>query len=122
MLDSIYQKIGGEAAMNAAVDIFYRKVLSDDTISSFFDDVDMGGQREKQKAFLTMVFGGPNKYTGKDLRTAHAKLVDQGLNAAHFDAVAGHLQDTLSELDVPENIAGEIMATAASTKSDALNQ
>jgi hemoglobin len=72
--------------------------------------------------FLTMVFGGPNEYTGKDLRTAHAKLVDQGLNAAHFDAVAGHLQDTLSELDVPENIAGEIMATAASTKSDALNQ
>jgi len=122
MLDSIYQKIGGEAAMNAAVDIFYRKVLSDDTISSFFDDVDMGGQREKQKALLTMVFGGPNEYTGKDLRTAHAKLVDQGLNAAHFDAVAGHLQDTLSELDVPENIAGEIMATAASTKSDALNQ
>jgi hemoglobin len=122
MVDSIYQKIGGEAAMNAAVDIFYRKVLSDDTISSFFDDVDMGGQREKQKEFLTMVFSGPNEYTGKDLRTAHAKLVDQGLNAAHFDAVAGHLQDTLSELDVPENIAGEIMATAASTKSDALNQ
>ncbi len=122
MTGSIYQQIGGEAAVNAAVDVFYRKVLSDDSISGFFDDTDMDAQREKQKAFLTMVFGGPNEYTGKDMRTAHAKLVEKGLNSSHFDAVAGHLQDTLSELGVPENIAGEIMSVAASTKGDVLNQ
>lgn len=122
MTESIYQQIGGEAAVNAAVDVFYRKVLSDDSISKFFDDTDMDAQREKQKAFLTMVFGGPNEYTGKDMRTAHAKLVEKGLNSSHFDAVAGHLQATLSELGVPENIAGEIMSVAASTKGDVLNQ
>ena len=122
MPESIYQQIGGEAAVNAAVDVFYRKVLSDDSISGFFDDTDMDAQREKQKAFLTMVFGGPNEYSGKDLRTAHAKLVADGLNGSHFDAVAGHLQATLSELGVPENIAGEIMSIAASTKGDVLNQ
>ena len=53
---SLYEKLGGEAAVNAAVDIFYRKVLTDDGISDFFDDVDMERQALKQKAFLTMVF------------------------------------------------------------------
>jgi hemoglobin len=122
MADTIYQKIGGEAAVNAAVDMFYRKVLSDDHISGYFDNTDMDAQREKQKAFLTMVFGGPNEYTGKDLRTAHAKLVEQGMDDSHFDAVAGHLQDTLSELGVPADIAGEIMTVAAGTRSEVLNR
>jgi len=121
MASSIYQRIGGEAAVNAAVDIFYRKVLQDEKINGYFDDTDMDAQREKQKAFLNMVFGGPNEYTGKDLRTAHAKLVEQGMNGSHFDAVAGHLRETLNELGVPENLVGEIMATAASTRDEVLN-
>jgi hemoglobin len=49
----------------------------------------MDAQRAKQKSFLTMVFGGPHEYTGKDMRTAHAPLVEKGLNDSHFDAVAG---------------------------------
>ena len=122
MADTIYQKIGGEAAVDAAVDLFYRKVLSDDHISTYFNDTDMDAQREKQKAFLTMVFGGPNEYTGKDLRTAHAKLVEQGMDDSHFDAVAGHLQATLDELGVPADIAGEIMTTAAGTRDEVLNR
>lgn len=56
---SVYDQIGGAAAVDAAVDIFYRKVLTDDRISRFFDDVDMDRQSAKQKAFLTMVLGGP---------------------------------------------------------------
>ncbi|MGZ6249903.1 MAG: globin domain-containing protein, partial [Syntrophales bacterium] len=55
--ESLYEKLGGEAAVNASVDIFYRKVLSDDRISSFFEDVDMEKQAAKQKSFLTMAFG-----------------------------------------------------------------
>ena len=57
-------QLGGEAAVDAAVDVFYRKVLSDDRVSAFFDDVDMDQQIAKQKAFLTMVFGGPVAYSG----------------------------------------------------------
>jgi len=64
---SVYEKIGGAPAVDAAVDIFYRKVLADDRISEFFDSVDMEGQHQKQKAFLTMAFGGPNEYSGKDI-------------------------------------------------------
>ncbi len=122
MTDNLFEKLGGEPAIDAAVDIFYRKVLSNDLISHFFDDTDMDQQRAKQKSFLTMVFGGPNDYTGKDMRDAHAPLVEKGLNDDHFNAVAGHLQETLDELGVPADLAGEVMAIAASTHDDVLNR
>lgn len=122
MSQSIFELIGGAPAVDAAVDLFYRKVLSDDSISHFFESTDMNDQRSKQKAFLTMVFGGPNEYTGKDLRTAHAKLVKDGLNEAHFGAVAGHLQSTLEELGVPGDLVNEVMTLAASTQNDVLNR
>jgi len=88
---NLCERVGGEAAVDAAVDLFYRKVLTDPAIGHFFDNVDMDEQRGKRKAFLSMVFGGPNTYGGKDLRSAHAGLVGCGLDDSHFDAVAGHL-------------------------------
>lgn len=118
---SLYDSLGGEAAVNAAVDIFYRKVLTDESISHFFDDVDMDRQVAKQKAFLTYAFGGPNHYTGKAMREAHAPLVQRGLNEEHFVAVAGHLRATLQELNVPTPLIDQVMAIAGSTHDDVLN-
>lgn len=116
---SVYEKIGGEAAVNAAVDIFYRKVLMDDRISHFFDTVDMDAQHAKQKAFLTMAFGGPNKYTGQDMRAAHKHMK---LTELHFTAVAENLIETLKELSVPQAYIDEIVAIALSVKDDVLNK
>jgi hemoglobin len=122
MSKSLYDRLGGEGAVDAAVDIFYRKVLADRSISRYFDSTDMDAQRAKQKAFLTMVFGGPNAYKGKDLRTAHARLVKDGLGDAHFDAVAGHLKATLQELGVAPPLVDEVIALAASTRADVLGR
>lgn len=122
MSDSLYQQIGGDAAVDAAVDLFYRKVLSDETISHFFDDTDMEQQRAKQKSFLAMVFGGPSAYSGKSMRDAHAPLVKKGLNEGHFNAVAGHLKATLDELKVPSNLSDQVLAIAGSTRDDVLNR
>lgn len=122
MTQSLYEQIGGEAAVDAAVDLFYRKVLADGTISHFFDDTDMEQQRAKQKSFLAMVFGGPNSYSGKDMRDAHAPLVAKGLNETHFNAVAGHLKATLDELNVPANLTDQVLAIAGSTVDDVLNR
>ncbi|MGH1440379.1 MAG: group I truncated hemoglobin [Cellvibrionaceae bacterium] len=115
---SIYEKIGGEPAVDAAVDIFYKKVLADDRINEFFDSVDMAGQIQKQKSFLTMVFGGPNSYTGKDMREAHKHM---NLTEEHFGAVAENLIGTLQELEVPQEIIDEIVGIALSVKDDVLN-
>ena len=116
---SVYEKIGGAAAVDAAVDVFYRKVLVDDRISHFFDTVDMEGQHAKQKAFLTMAFGGPNEYTGKDMREGHKHL---NLTEEHFTAVAENLVATLQELGVSEEDINAIVAICLSVKDDVLNK
>jgi hemoglobin len=117
---SLYERIGGEPAVDAAVDVFYRKVLGDDRISHYFDDVEMSRQREKQKAFLTFAFGGPSTYSrGVDLRAAHARMK---LSEADFDAVMEHLGATLAELKVPAELIQEAASIALSVKSDVLNR
>ena len=119
---TLYEKLGGEAAVNAAVDIFYRKVLADYRINRFFDNSDMEKQAAKQKAFLTMAFGGPNNYSGSDMRSAHAHLVKMGLNSSHFDVVMEHLGATLTELNAPQELIAQAAAIAESTRNDVLGK
>lgn len=115
---SIYDDLGGAASIDAAVDIFYRKVLADDRISEFFDTVDMESQHVKQKAFLTMALGGPNSYSGQDMREAHKKM---NLTEVHFAAVAEQLIATLEELSVPQEKIDEVVAVVLTVKDDVLN-
>jgi hemoglobin len=122
MSQALFQKIGGEQAVNVAVDIFYRKVLADDRVNGFFDDVDMERQAAKQKAFLTMAFGGPNHYTGADMRRGHAHLVARGLNDTHFDIIVEHLSATLRELNVPQDSIDEVAAICEGTRADILGR
>ena len=121
-MTSLYERLGGASALDAAVDIFYRKVLSDDRISDYFDDVDMDRQAAKQKSFLTMVTGGPAHYTGQDMRTGHAHLVTKGLNDSHVDAVIEHLAATLKELGATDGDIAEVGAVANSVRDDVLNR
>ena len=115
---SLYDDIGGSEAVNAAVDLFYEKVLADDRVSQFFADVDMPGQRGKQRKFLAYAFGAPINYDGKDMRSAHAHLK---LTEEHFNAVAEHLRATMEDLNVPSELIDQAMAIAASTHDDVLN-
>jgi hemoglobin len=121
-LSSLFECLGGEAAVDAAVDIFYRKVLTDDRVSEFFDDVDMEQQAAKQKGFLTMVFGGPNNYTGKDMRDGHKHLVERGLNDTHVDVIIELLGATLQELGVGDEDIAEVAGIAESVRDDVLNR
>jgi hemoglobin len=122
MSESLFDRIGGEAAVDAAVDIFYRKVLADHRINRFFENTDMEKQIVKQKAFFTMAFGGPNNYSGEDMRKGHVHLVKMGLDDSHFDAVMEHLGACLTELEVPADLIGEAAAIAESTRNDVLGK
>lgn len=119
---SLYERLGGEAAVNAAVDIFYDKVLSDYRINRFFDKTDMSKQVTHLKAFMTVAFGGPNEYTGRSLRDGHARLVDMGLNDSHFDIVMEHLGATLQQLNVPADLIGEAAALVESVRGEVLGK
>ena len=119
MANSLYAKIGGKAAVGAAVDLFYTKVLADERVNHFFEDVNMKRQHNKQKAFIAAALGGPQPWTGKDMRKAHASL---DLEEAHFNAIAEHLQKTLEELKVKKELIEQVMAVVGSTKDAVLNR
>ena len=117
---SVYQRLGGSLAFRSVTEAFYRKVLADDLLVSYFDDVDMDRQVAKQESFLTMVLGGPNEYTGHDLRSAHAGMTD--LDDKHFDGVIEHLAATLREFGVSEPDVAAVGAIAESVRNDVLNR
>jgi len=120
-MTSLYERIGGEAAVNAAVDLFYDKVLVDERIKHFFINTDMTRQRQHQKMFLTSAFGGLPNYPGKGMRAAHASLVEKlGLNDSHFDAVMDNLGAALTELNVPAELIAEAATIAESVRNDVL--
>lgn len=121
-MTTLYEKLGGAAAIDTAVDIFYRKMLSDDRVNYFFDTTDMEKQIAKQKGFLTMVFGGPNNYTGKNMRDGHKHLIERGLNDSHVDIVLEHLGNTLRELGAAETDIQEVAALANSVRDDVLDR
>jgi len=123
-MTTLYEKLGGKAAVELAVDKFYDRVLNDDRIKHFFDHVDMDKQRAHQKAFLTHAFGGGD-YDGRTMRAAHEQVVEtMGLNASHFDAVVEDLVATLKEIGVSDELIADVGAVAASAehKADVLNQ
>lgn len=121
-MESLYERIGGEAAIMAAVEVFYRKVLADELTKPFFDGLDMDAMIKKQIAFMAWAFGGPDEFKGRDLRSAHAGLVARGLDDKHFTAVAEHLESTLTELGIAPALIAEALTIVGSVKDQVLNR
>lgn len=120
-MTTLYDQIGGAPAVNAAVDLFYEKVLADPRINHFFGDVDMAVQSAAQKNFLTRVMQGKAQDPERYMREAHSKLVsEKGLNEGHFGAVAEHLGATLDELNVPAELSGQIMTAVGGLRDSVL--
>lgn len=117
--ESLFKRLGGYEAINAAVDRFYAKVLADERVRSVFTGVDMDAQNRKQRRFLAHVFGGPAPWDGKELRHVHRHM---NLTDEHFTAVAGHLHDTLVELGIAPELVAEVMVIAGSTRDDVLDR
>jgi hemoglobin len=112
---SIYDSIGGSAAVKAAVDDFYVRVLADPLLAPFFRTTDITRLKSHQRAFIAAAIGGPEIYAGRDLASAHAGM---GISNAQFDAVVGHLGATLEHLGVPSDTIGQIAGTLAPLRSD----
>ena len=68
---------------------------------------------------MTVAFGGPNEYRGKDLAAAHRHLIPH-LEESHFNAIAEHFIATLKELNVPQELIDEAVAVVATTKDAVL--
>lgn len=106
----------------AAVERFYEKVLADNRTRPYFAGLSMAAQTQKQVAFMAWAFGGPAEYKGRDLAEAHAKLVKRGLGNVEFDAVKGHLEATLREIGVSDELAREALSVVEGTRDHVLGR
>lgn len=122
MTTTLFERIGGKDAVTATVVRLYEKILADETLAPFFEGVDMSALRRSQIAFVTLAFGGFNNYSGKNLRSAHAGLVKQGLNDKHFNAVATHLSNAMKELGVNDDLIKEALSIVETTRNDVLGK
>ncbi|WNG85273.1 group 1 truncated hemoglobin [Mycobacterium sp. ITM-2016-00317] len=112
---SIFDQIGGRAAVTAAVDDFYRRVIADPELTPYFDGVDMRRLKGHQRSFIAAAIGGPEPYLGRSMQEVHGGLAIQ---PAHFDRVVGHLVETLTDLGVEGSIIGQIGDRLAPLKAE----
>jgi hemoglobin len=101
---TLYQRLGERKAIVAVVDDFVNNCATDKRINAFFAATAKDAARlAKFKGNLVdqicEASGGPCKYTGKDMKTAHAGM---GISAADFDALVEDLVKTLNKFKVAD--------------------
>jgi hemoglobin len=92
---SVYDQIGGDAAVTEAVRLFYLRVLDDPELQSLFAGTDIDRLQAHQVALFSKLLGGPDRYSGRALAAAHRGL---GITDAQYDLVVGHLVAVVTEL------------------------
>ena len=115
----IYEQLGGEAAIKAAVEGLYDRVLGDPLLQPFFVNIDMPRLKAKQVTFLSQALGGPAQYQGPGMKQAHAHLL---IEEPHFTRVAEHLVQTFTALQqVPQPLIDQIVTLVSPLASDIVN-
>ncbi|PRX44692.1 hemoglobin [Prauserella shujinwangii] len=118
-MTTVYEEIGGQDALVAVVDDFYRRVLADPALASFFAGTNMSQLKGRQVEFFAAALGGPDHYGGRPMREVHR---GRGIQREHFDLVAGHLTESLLAAGVPGPTTDTIIATIAPLADDIVTQ
>ena len=113
--ETLYERLGGQAAIDAVVDEFYDRVLADEALQPYFTDTDTEELRDHQKAFIAYVAGGADDYDGPGMDTAHEHL---DVTAEAFDRIATHLDDSLRACGVDDADREELMRAVAALQDD----
>ncbi|MCV7031674.1 group I truncated hemoglobin [Mycobacterium sherrisii] len=112
---SIYAEIGGYEAIEGVVHDFYERVLADADLCDFFTGTNMNRLKGKQVEFFSAALGGPEPYTGAAMKQVHQ---GRGISAHHFELVAGHLVNALTNAGVPPTTVDQIIAAVAPLADD----
>ena len=121
MIDTLYETIGGRLKINAAVELFYRKVLADESLRPFFERVGIDHLRAQQSMFVSMLLGGKVVYTGKDIHAAHEQPRKMGMTGSDFETFLKHFRATLEEVGVPAERLDDIMRLLEASRGAVLN-
>lgn len=117
---SLYSRLGGKKAITAVVDDFVGRVAADKRINGFFEQTAADPQRladfkGKLVDQICQASGGPCKYKGKDMKSAHQGM---GITGADFDALVEDLATTLDKFKVPAKEKNELLGLLAPMKGD----
>ncbi len=119
--NDIFWEIGGELTLNAAIDPFFARILSDELVAPFFDNIPLDRQLHTRRMFLRILFGGIKDYSAKNMRNSHRSMVENGgLGDEHFDAILKHLRAALQEINIKPDLIDIVMERAESTRNDVL--
>jgi hemoglobin len=117
---SLYDRLGGKKAITAVVDEFVSRVAADDRINKFFapaaaDPARLTSFKAKLVDQICEASGGPCKYTGKDMKAAHAGM---GVSGADFDALVQDLVSALDKFKVGAKEKDQLLAALGPMKTD----
>jgi hemoglobin len=112
---SLYERLGGKPAIQAVVDDFIGNVAADNRINGFFANTNIPRLNSMLVNQICEATGGPCKYTGRDMKSAHAGM---GVTEAHFNALVEDLVKSLNKFNVPEKEKNELLNALASMKGD----
>jgi hemoglobin len=120
--DTLYDTIGGRLKINAAVELFYKKVLADKSLRRFFEGVGMDHLRARQSMFVSMLLGGKVVYTGKDIHAVHEQPRKMGINESHFETFLKHFRASLEEVGVQPDRLAAVMKLLESSRASVLSR
>ena len=116
---TLYERLGGEAAVAALLEELYVRVLADPLFTPFFEKIDLQRLKSHQFAFISQALGGPHPYSWPSLVQAHAGL---RIEQRHFDAFGEHLRGSLREIGVADDLRAEILSMVTPLNGVIVNQ
>ena len=116
---SLYDRLGGLPAIQAVIDDFVANVAADGRINKQFAQTDIPKLKKNLVDQVCQATGGPCKYTGLDMKTAHKgmKITD-----ADFNALVEDLVKSLDKFKVPAKEKNELLTALGSMKPDIVGQ
>jgi len=91
---SLFDKYGGFSAISRVVLDLYDRLLDDDDVGPFFDEVEMARIVDHQTKFVSSLLGGPASYSDEQIRRLHGHLT---IDNAQFDRLQTILAATLAD-------------------------
>jgi hemoglobin len=110
---ALFDRLGGLPAITAVVDDFVMRTTSDARIKERFFNTDAVHLKKMLVELVCMASGGPCKYSGRDMTTAHAGM---DLVEEEFTALVENLQGTLDKFKVPAKEQGELLGAIGPLK------
>ena len=113
MQKNLYERLGGYDSISAVVDEFLGLQFADKQVGRFYVGHSTKSKKRLRQLITEMlceVTGGPAKYIGQDMRTAHSGL---GITGGDWQAAVNNLTAALDKFKVPQKEKDELLAIVA---------